>query len=143
MINQQVDNDLTEKIIGAFFQVYNNLGFGYLEKVYENALKIELKKIGLIVEVQKPIKVFYDGILVGEYFADLFVENKVLIELKTASTITVEHEAQLFHYLKATNTEIGLLFNFGPKASFKRKLWTTDCKDPCASEKSVGSVQLL
>ncbi len=140
MINTQVDNDLTEKIIGAFFTVYNKLGFGYLEKVYENALKIELKKNGLSVDVQRPIKVFYDGIIVGEYFADLFVEDKVLIELKTTSNITVKHESQLFHYLKATNTEIGLLFNFGPTASFKRKLWTPSYQYPCESVKSGESV---
>lgn len=137
MLNKQVDNDLTEEIIGDFYTVYNALGFGYLEKVYENALKIELMKIGLKAELQKPIQVHYDGIVVGEYVADLFVENNVLIDLKTASNITVEHEAQLFNYLKATNTEIGLLFNFGPKANFKRKLWTSDYQTPCKFEKSV------
>lgn len=140
MISHQVDNELTEKIIGAFYTVYNTLGFGYLEKVYENALKIEIMRTGFKVESQKPIKVYYCGVVVGEYFADLFVEDKVLIELKTASNITVEHESQLINYLKATKTEIGLLFNFGPQASFKRKLWTPDCKDPCASVKSVKSV---
>jgi GxxExxY protein len=141
MLNENADNALTEKIIGAFYKVYNTLGFGYLEKVYENALKYELIKIVLNAEAQKPIKVYYDGHVVGEYFADLFVNDEVLIELKTASSISVEHEAQLFNYLKTTNTEIGLLFNFGPQATLKRKLWTHDrTKDLCQSLSSVESV---
>lgn len=131
---------MTEKIIGAFYAVYNGLGFGYLEKVYENAFMIELRKIGLAAVQQKPIQVYYEGTIVGEYYADILVEGKVLVELKTASSLTVEHEAQLFNYLKATNTEIGLVFNFGPKASFKRKLWTPDHHDPYESGKSVESV---
>jgi len=137
---KNVDNELTEKIIGAFFVVYNKLGFGYLEKVYANALKIELQKVGLKVEAQKPIQVFYDGIVVGEYFVDLYVNDKVIIELKSAASLCTEHEAQLFNYLKATNKEIGLLLNFGPKANFKRKLWTPGHQNLCESVSSVESV---
>lgn len=126
MLNEKIDNELTEKIIGAFYHVYNTLGFGYLEKVYENSMKIELQKIGLKVETQKPIKVYYEGQVVGEYYADVLVEEKVLIELKSAAAITIEHESQLFNYLKATNIEVGLLLNFGPQAALKRKLWTSN-----------------
>jgi GxxExxY protein len=141
MLNDKIDNELTEKIIGAFYKVYNTLGFGYLEKVYENAMLIELRKHGLKVEAQKPIRVYYEGQLVGEYFADLFVNDIVLIELKTTSSISVENESQLFNYLKATNTEIGLLLNFGPQATLKRKLWTPDRrKHQCQSVESAKSV---
>jgi GxxExxY protein len=124
MLLENVDNALTEKVIGAFYKVYNTLGFGYLEKVYENALIIELRKSGLKVEPQKPIKVYYEGVVVGEYFADLFIENKLIVEIKSVSHLTVEHESQIFNYLKSTNTAMGLLMNFGPKAEVKRKIWT-------------------
>lgn len=141
MLNDNIDNELTEKIIGAFYRVYNTLGFGYLEKVYENALKIELLKQGLRVETQKSIRVYYSGQVVGEYFADVLVNGKVLVDLKSAASITVEHESQLFNYLKATGKQIGLLLNFGPQPTIKRKLWTLDkAKKPCRSEESVKSV---
>jgi len=140
MLSNHVDNEMTQKIIGAFYTVYNALGFGYLEKVYENALKHELTKQGLKVESQKPIRVFYDDEIVGEYFADLLVENNVLIELKSSSTLTIEHETQLFNYLKATNIEIGLLFNFGPRPEVKRKIWTIGKNSPCQSVQSSKSV---
>ena len=113
-------NELTDKIIRAFFQVYNTLGYGFLEKVYENALLIELKKLGLAAIAQHPIRVMYDNAIVGEYFADLLVENAVIVEIKAAKAISVEHEAQLLNYLKATQLEVGLVLNFGPKAEFKR-----------------------
>jgi GxxExxY protein len=113
--------DLTEKIIKAFYQVYNTLGYGFLEKIYENALLIELNKLGLKSVAQSPIKVFYENNLVGEYFADILVENKVIVEIKSAKNIAAEHEAQLLNYLKATEIEVGLLLNFGPKAEVKRK----------------------
>ena len=110
-------DDITEKIIEAFFHVYNSLGYGFLEKVYENALILELKKMGLSAVAQVPIRVLYAGELVGEYFAD------ILVEIKAAKTIGPEHEAQLLNYLKATSTEVGLILNFGPKAEFKRKIF--------------------
>lgn len=116
--------DLTEKIIGAFFKVYNSLGYGFLEKVYENALFIELKKMNYYVEKQSRIKVYYENIEVGDYFADLLVNNLVIIELKAAESLCEEHEFQLINYLKATNIEIGLLLNFGKKPQFKRKIFS-------------------
>ncbi|MGY5848144.1 GxxExxY protein [Salegentibacter sp. HM20] len=116
--------DLTEKIIGAFFKVYNSLGYGFLEKVYENALFIELKKMNYYVEKQSRIKVYYENIEVGDYYADLLVNNLVIIELKAAESLCEEHEFQLINYLKATNIEIGLLLNFGKKPQFKRKIFS-------------------
>jgi len=113
-------NDITEKIIQAFFQAYNILGYGFLEKVYEKALIIELKKLGLDIKAQHPIRVLYDNVVIGEYFADLLIENAVIIEIKAAKGISAEHEAQLLNYLKATEIEVGLILNFGPKAEFKR-----------------------
>ena len=118
-----IHKELTETIIKCFYKVYNTLGFGFLEKVYENALKIELEKNELKVTQQKPINVYYGNILVGEYFADLCVEDKVIIELKTAEIISKAHEAQLINYLKATDIEIGLLLNFGVKPEISRKIF--------------------
>ena len=117
--------ELTEKIIASFYQVYNTLGWGFLEKVYHFALLHELRKRGMEVGTQAKIDVFYDGLLVGEYYADLFVENLVIVELKAVEQITSVHEAQLLNYLKATSIEVGLLFNFGPKPQFKRKVFET------------------
>ena len=121
-------SEVTGEIIKAFFQVYNSLGFGFLEKVYENALGLELRGSGLKVVQQKPIAVHYKGAVVGEYFADLLVEDVVLVELKVVSGLIVAHEAQLLNYLKATNIEVGLLFNFGEKPEHRRKLFTNDNK---------------
>ena len=116
--------DITSKIISAFYAVYNKLGYGFLEKVYENALIIELEKLGLSVRQQVPIQVCYEGKVVGEYFADLLVDDKVIAELKATKEIIDAHEAQLINYLKATNIEVGLLLNFGAEAKFKRKIFT-------------------
>ncbi|MBT3339209.1 MAG: GxxExxY protein [Anaerolineae bacterium] len=116
--------DITSKIISAFYTVYNTLGYGFLEKVYENALIIELEKRGLAVRQQVPIQVYYEGKVVGEYFADLLINDKVIVELKAAKEIVDAHEAQLVNYLKATNIEVGLLLNFGTEAKFKRKIFT-------------------
>ncbi|MCI0512558.1 GxxExxY protein [candidate division KSB1 bacterium] len=115
--------DLTDKIIKAYYKVYNTLGYGFLEKVYENSLAIELRKAGLKVEQQKNIKVYYETEEVGDYYADLLVEGLVIIELKAAKVLAGEHEAQLVNYLKATTIEVGLLFNFGKKPEFKRKIF--------------------
>lgn len=120
--------DLTDLIIKSFYKVYNILGYGFLEKVYENALKVELLKLGLKVEQQKNIKVYYESEQVGEYFADLLINDSVIIELKAAESICEEHEAQLLNYLKATNIEVGLLLNFGKEPQFKRKYFTNDKK---------------
>lgn len=121
-------SDITGEIIRAFYQVYNSLGFGFLEKVYENSLAIELRETGLTVVQQKPISVHYRGAIVGEYFADLLVEEVVLVELKAASKIIEAHEAQLVNYLRATNIEVGLLLNFGEKPDHKRKIFTNENK---------------
>lgn len=114
--------------IKAFFNVYNNLGFGFLEKVYEKAMMIELKKFGLYCLAQVPIKVYYDGYLVGDYFADIIVNNFIILELKAMENLCPEHEAQLLNYLKATNIEIGLLFNFGKTPQFRRKIFDNKLK---------------
>lgn len=119
-------SDITERIIKAFFKVYNTLGYGFLEKVYENALMIELKKDGLEAENQRKIKVFYDGFQVGDYFADIIVNDLVIIELKAAESLCEEHELQLINYLKATEIEVGLLLNFGKKPEFRRKVFSND-----------------
>ena len=116
--------EITEKIIGAFYKVYNTLGYGFLEKVYENAMIVELKKIGLNVKQQENIKVFYEDIEVGSYFADLIIEDKIILELKCWQSLREEHRNQLINYLKATNIEVGLLLNFGKKSEFKRVVFT-------------------
>ncbi|MCL1475431.1 GxxExxY protein [Argonema antarcticum] len=114
-------NRITEKIIGCAFTVSNTLGCGFLEKVYENALVHELRKAGLRVHPQYPIKVYYDGIVVGEFAADLLVEQLVLVELKAIRTMTEKDRAQCLNYIKATNLPLCLLINFGnPKVEIKR-----------------------
>jgi GxxExxY protein len=120
--------ELTNTVICAFYNVYNVLGHGFLEKVYENALAIELKKSGLSVTQQEGVRVFYDGTQVGDYFADITVNGLVILELKAAESLKNEHFAQLTNYLKATDKEVGLLLNFGRKPEFKRILLTNDKK---------------
>jgi GxxExxY protein len=120
--------DITDRIIGAFYSVYNTLGYGFLEKVYENALTVELGNRGLHVLRQAPIKVYYAEQLVGEYFADLLIESTVIAELKAVEMIHPQHKAQLLNYLKATEIEVGLLLNFGPKPEVARQLFTNDRK---------------
>ncbi len=117
-------SDITNKIIKAFYNVYNQLGYGFLEKVYENALIIELKKLGFYCLQQHPIEVFYEGVRVGQYFADIIVNNCVIIELKAAVSLCEDHEYQLINYLKSTDIEVGLLLNFGKKPEFKRKVFS-------------------
>jgi len=114
-------NDITYAINGAVFEVNNILGPGFLEKVYENALLVEFKRRGLKAKNQIPISVSYKGEVVGEYFADLLVEDKVIVELKTVENLDRTHEAQLLNYLKATDLKVGLLVNFKhKKADIKR-----------------------
>jgi GxxExxY protein len=120
--------DITELIIKAFYMVYNTLGYGFLEKVYRNALAIELRKLGLEVIQEARIAVYYDGKVVGEYFADLLVAGVVIVELKAVKRLLEEHEAQLLNYLKATPYEVGLLLNFGPKPQIKRKAFDNSRK---------------
>ena len=120
--------NLTGQIIKAFYNDYNELGYGFLEKVYENALALELESMGPRVGRQRPINVYYLGRQVGYYYADLIIEGVVIIELKSGEALCVAHEAQLLNYLKATEIEVGLLLNFGPKPEFRRKIFTNDKK---------------
>ncbi len=123
-MSKYLHEDLTEKVISCFYQVYNTLGYGFLEKVYENSLKIELEKYDLKVLTQYPINVYYEGQQVGEYYADMLVEDKLIIELKTCETLHVEHELQLVNYLRATDIELGLLLNFGREPKVRRKIFS-------------------
>ena len=120
--------NLTGQIIKAFYKVYNELGYGFLERVYEKALALGLESMGLRVGRQRPIKVYYLGRPVGDYYADLIVGGLIIIELKCAEELCKANEAQLLNYLKATDSEAGLLLNFGPKPSFRRKIFTNDKK---------------
>jgi GxxExxY protein len=120
--------ELTDVIIKTFYEVYNELGHGFLEKVYQNSLYLELKNKGYNVEAQKRINVYYKGTEVGEYFADLIVENAVILELKAADCIIKDFENQILNYLRATDCEVGLLLNFGKKPEFKRKIYENNRK---------------
>jgi GxxExxY protein len=120
--------EITNKIICAFYNVYNSLGHGFLEKVYENSLAMELKKLGLGVTQQATVEVFYDGAKVGDYFADIIVNDLIVLELKCAAFLKNEHFAQLTNYLKATDKEVGLLLNFGKKPEFKRVVLGNEMK---------------
>jgi len=124
----------TQQIIQAFYKVYNTLGYGFLEKVYQNSMVIELRKMNFQVQSQYPINVYYDDSRVGEYYADILVDDCIILELKAAEAICEEHEYQLINYLKATDIEVGLLLNFGKKPEIKRKIfsneqWNTDDTD--------------
>ncbi len=121
-------SEITDKILKAYYKVYNTLGYGFLEKVYENAMIIELEKQDLVAVKQKPIKVYYIGEVVGEYFADIIVENKIILELKLVEVFKEEHENQLLNYLKATDVEVGLLLNFGKTTQIKRKIFENQFK---------------
>ena len=128
VMSNLLHKDLSDKILKCFFNVYNKLGYGFLEKVYENSMMLELKKNGIFAQKQRPIKVLYDESVVGEYFADIIVENTIIIELKAVEFLVEEHELQLLNYLKATNIEVGLLLNFGKRPDFRRKIFTNDRK---------------
>jgi len=114
---------VTEGIIEIFYRVYNKLGYGFLEKIYENAMMKEFKKNGIPAVSQTAIKVIYEDEIIGEYFADILVDHKVIVEIKASKSLAKENEAQLLNYLKATEVEVGLLLNFGPKPDFKRKVF--------------------
>lgn len=123
MVVDYPDKALTEKIIGAAFEVHNTLGMGFLEKVYQNALVKELTLLGYLAKPEIKIPVYYKGELIGDYSADILVEERIILELKALSTLTTEHEAQLLNYLKATGLKVGLLINFGTsRVQIKRKI---------------------
>ncbi len=116
--------EVSEQVIKSFYHVYNTLGYGFLERVYENALRNSIRKSGLDVCQQHSISVRFEGEIVGEYYADLIVAEKTIIEVKAAEAIAKEHEAQLLNYLKATGYQVGMILNFGPKAEFIRRAFT-------------------
>ena len=116
--------ELVDIVLTQFYRVYNDLGYGFLEKVYQNALYFALKKEGLKCEAEKPIKVYHDGNVVGDYRADLLIEDCLILELKASEDLSPAHEAQLINYLKATEIEVGYLLNFGKKAKFSRKVYS-------------------
>ena len=136
--NGILHEELTGSILSAFYTVYNALGYGFLEKVYENALLIELNKAGVNVSQQQAITVYYGKKPVGEYFADLIVEDLVIVELKAAESLRQEHALQLTNYLKGTGKQVGLLLNFGPKPEFKRVVFSHN-NNPRKSAKSASS----
>jgi GxxExxY protein len=116
--------NVSEKVIKSFYHVYNTLGYGFLEKVYENALRVSLCKLGVDVAQQMPVAVQFEGEVVGEYFADLLVSGVIVVEVKVADAIAPEHEAQVINYLNATGYQVGMILNFGPKPEFRRKVLT-------------------
>ena len=123
MNTDYIHKELTEKIIKGFYEVYNDLGFGFLESVYEKSLSLVLSEYGLDVKSQYPIIVNFRTKIVGEFRADLVVEDKIIVELKAVKTLLPEHEAQLLNYLKATRYEVGLLLNFGNRPQIKRLIF--------------------
>jgi len=120
--------ELTKSIIGLYYDVYNELGYGFMEKVYHNAMLIELKKRGFEIDNQKKLNVLYKNEIVGEYIPDIIVNNKVILEIKTVEYLLDIHENQLLNYLKATDCEVGILLNFGKDPQFIRKIFTNDLK---------------
>ncbi len=125
-----VAGDLTEQVIGAFYAVYNDLGPGFLESVYENALIIALDELELPVLPQVPLVVRFRRQVVGQFRADLLVADQLIVEIKAVSQLAMIHEVQLVNYLRATGIQIGLLLNFGPRAEFRRRVCTTSKIDP-------------
>ncbi len=129
MEDNKLHSNITALIIRAFFGVYNKLGHGFLEKVYQNALILELQNYKLKCFSQYPVEVFYDAQKVGFYIADIIVDNCVIVEIKATAGLCEEHEAQLVNYLRATDIEVGLLLNFGQKPEFKRKVFSARYKN--------------
>lgn len=121
-------SDLTGKILGAFFQIHKELGFGFAERVYESALEVLLKEFDLFPERQKEIHVHYHGRVIGEYKADMIANGVVLLEIKSIEKLIDAHDAQLLNYLKSTEIEVGLLLNFGREAEFHRKIYDNSRK---------------
>lgn len=133
-------DDLTAKIIGVFYDVYNELGRGFLESVYRESMRIALREVGLFVETEVPIPVHFRGELVGVFRADLVVNRAILVELKTCDGLAREHESQTLNYLKATDIEVALLMNFGPTPRFRRLMMDNQLKQSVS--KSVQSVSI-
>lgn len=120
--------ELTKSIIGIYYNVYNELGFGFLEKVYHKSLLIELKRNGYKIDSEKKVNVYYKNEIVGEYIPDIIINDSVIVELKCVEYLTDIHENQLLNYLKATDCEVGLILNFGKDPQFIRKILTNDLK---------------
>ena len=133
-----VDKELTGEVIKVFYKVYNSLGYGFLESVYKNAMMIELAAAGLVAEAEKQIAVNYAGRIVGNYAADIVVNDRLIVELKARETLSEAHEAQLVNYLRATEIEIGLLFNFGKVPEFKRKYFSNQNKSRNSNSSENG-----
>jgi len=121
-------DELTERIIGVFYDVYNELGYGFLESVYREAMRVALGQVGLEVKVEIPVPVYFRGSVVGVFRADLMVNDSVLVELKSCEQLLKQHDSQTMHYLRATFLEVALLMNFGPTARFKRLVMNNDLK---------------
>jgi GxxExxY protein len=136
-------SELTDKIIGVFFDVYNELGYGFLESTYAEAMVVALQQSGVTAVREVSVPVWFRGIRVGQYFADILVDRRILLELKAARSLESAHEAQLLHYLRATNIEVGLLLNFGVRPQFRRLLFDNDRKEirenPCESVAKVSA----
>jgi GxxExxY protein len=128
MNTDYLHEDLTRKVIQVFYEVYSELGYGFLEKVYENAMVIALKNKGLYCQTQRKISVVFRGEKVGEYYSDLIVNETLILELKACEVLVPDHEAQLINYLRSTSIEIGLLLNFGKRPEIRRKIYTNDRK---------------
>jgi GxxExxY protein len=126
--NSYLHSKITGAILSAYFKVYNTLGYGFLERVYQNAMKIEFRKLGMECIAGTNIWVYYEDEQVGYYVADLIIEKSVIIELKAAESLKEEHEAQLINYLRATDIEVGLLLNFGKRPEYKRKVFSKEYK---------------
>lgn len=136
-------SELTERIIGIFFDVYNELGQGFLESVYEQALGITLIEAGMGVQHQTPIAVWFHGRQIGDFKADMVVDNKVLLELKAARSIDLAHEKQLLNYLRATQIEVGLLLNFGTKPEFRRFVFENERKEIRVNPRKSAADEVL
>lgn len=134
-----IHKHLTQRIIGVFYEVYNELGCGFLESVYEEAVALAIRQAGLNVQKQFPVNVRFRGSVVGEFRADLLVENSVFVELKAARCLDTAHEAQLLNYLRATEIEVGLLLNFGPKPEFKRLVYENSRKNERAADEPAAA----
>lgn len=126
---EMLNKEISSAVLKAYYDVYNELGYGFLEKVYHNAMFYELQQQGFQVESQRPIKVYYKEKQVGEYYADLVVNDSVIVELKASELLVYENEVQLINYLRATDIEVGLLLNFGKKPEYKRKIFTNNLKN--------------
>ena len=122
-------SELSKKIIAAAFAVHKELGYGFVEKVYKNALAIELGEVGIKCAVEVPLKVLYHRKTVGDYYADMIVDDKIIIEVKALSDLEPIHEVQLVNYLKATGLHVGLLINFGQSVKVKRRIFGYDADE--------------